>query len=186
MAYSGNTSVHVLSGLGDPYQSGTSADAQVTIEDVALSGMRWIATETDDPGFYPTVSSQDISSGSILTNVLPASILEGIVFSLQSQVSINPNAGHIALTIVDTAGEPIPGVEVSFNSGGGTVAYRDGSSWFDVDDATSTDGQIFLINEQASDLPGQTSQLIFIGAVNEELAVRVVRGAVTVMTIQIP
>lgn len=182
--YEESATAYVISQNGQSHRSGATSGGTFTVSGIEHGPDRWVAVEADDDdALVPTVTRQDLGDAPLVLPLVPRTVLEGIVFSLQSQVNINENAAHIALTIVDDTGAPIPGVEVTYNSGGGTVAYKNGDTWLDLDDSSNASGQIFIANEQAANLPGTDSQLILTGSIDEELLVRVINGSVTVMTV---
>lgn len=182
--YDGGATVHVFNADATGTQSGSGPSTGVLVEQVELGVARLVLVQPDSVAeFFPTLTTQDISDGSITASVVPVSVIEGILSSLQSSTEINENAGHVALRIEDSGGTPVSGVEISFNSGGGEVAYKSGTVWFDGQDATDVEGQVFLLNQLAADLPGTDLRIILTGSVDEEVVVRVVRGAVTLVTL---
>lgn len=189
----GATSVH--SGAGEvvliasdrqSFESASVTGGTFSIDGLDDPGTRWIGIDpADASNLMTTFSLVDLSEDSVNLPLVPVSVLEAIFASLESSPDLNQNSAQLVLTVVDAMGTPIPGVTVTFSSGGGTVAYLSVDTWFENANGTDDSGKLLVANAGGVPLPGTQVQLIFGGAIDGEVSVFAVNGAVSLLTVVI-
>lgn len=150
-------------------------------------GERWVFVEPDDSSAFPTITLQEFGSEEASVPVVPRAVLEQIFQNLTTPAELNSARAQLLFRVVDSSGNSVSGVEAdSFVIGEQSVAYKEGAIWAGYLEATTEEGLALVPNLPASAFPGQILTAVLTGAIDEEVDVRLVRGAITVVTVVVP
>jgi hypothetical protein len=189
VVYTRPSTVFVIDESGTSSVDGEFDGAELAVDGVTLTNNRWVAVEAiNDNTIYPTVSQHDLRSGSIVAPLVPIAVVDEIFTKMTPETQFNEARAHILMRVVDGAGNGVEGVTPSVFSAStdSEPAYALDGQWLALDDSTNPEGLIFFANLEAPALPGQNTQIELTGTTEAEVTVRLVSGAITVVTVLVP
>lgn len=155
--------------------------------DGEVVGKRWLLVEPDDSSAFPTMTLHELGSEEASVPVVPRAVLDEIFQNLTTPEDLNTARAQLVFRVVDSLGNGVSGVEAdSFVIGDQSVSYRDDAVWAGYLDETTEEGLALVPNLEAPAFPGQVLTAVLTGAIDEEVEVRIVRGAITVITVVVP
>lgn len=165
----------------------TTYDGVDFVAEGDVIGERWVLIDPDDDSAFPTMTHQNFGEEEASLPVVPRAVLEQIFQNLTTPAELNTSRAQLLLRVVDTSGEGVVGVQAdSLATGVQIVAYKEDGVWPAYLDATTEEGLTFVPNLEAPAFPGQVLLAVLAGAIDEEVEVRLVRGAITVVTVVVP
>ncbi len=155
--------------------------AEFSTELTANSQWMLVAPEFDTT-HLPTMTLWDGKATAPMLTIMPRSVMDEIVGGLRNPTSVNDTRSQLFVQVLDADGdEGVVGV-IPTVTGGPDLAFEDRGSWSDFDDSTSESGLFVAYNILSRSVPGQDIQVILSGSVDAEFRVRLVEGAVTIVT----
>ena len=184
-AYLKSVDVFVLDEDGRSLVDGFGADGQFSVEGVVKQDGGWIfVAPSEDAATMMTVTQHNIGAGSVDVTLVRAALLDGILSNLTSAPAVSSVSSQLLMKFVDPLGASVSGVNVIV-SGGPDLAYASGAAWLESRNDTDIEGLALAYNIPVKSSPGEDRLVILSGAVAEELTVRLVAGAVTVVTVTV-
>lgn len=148
-------------------------------ETTSASRGRWL-------GFLPVEEDRDVFMGVLLVGngdeeagVVRRTLLQELVALGQGGATLEPNSGHLFVSLVDRGGTPVDGV-IPSGSGASAVLYSLGYSWSGTAESTSSDGVFFALNVPATSFPGSILRIDLIGSVTESIDMHVAADTLTI------
>jgi hypothetical protein len=167
----------------------TDAGGVFSLEGVETDPLVWVGVGTFDgsnSGLYmDTLQAVDDTAGTAVDlAVVQRTVMEQIAQTFVSAPTLNPMQGHAIVKLLDSGGNPISDLAVTYpRANGVSVGYDAGDTYSEQTGATSGRGTVVLLNLPASPYPGSIVGIVAENTTERfDLSIRVATGSVTLAT----
>lgn len=177
-----DTATILAPGAEQAVVEGEFSDGDYSVDNVLKRSSAWVLAKPADtslisplPVLQPLNTVLDDSYDLFMVNL---EVLEEMYAGLAVQTTLASDHAQVVLRLVDANADPLPGLGIQSNEGE-FIAYYDGTSWSDQNAFTDDTGLVLIGNVAAPDYPGRGIQIVVQGAEDQNFAVDVAAGAVS-------